>query len=369
MFDIKSYGAEGDGLTDDTKAIQDAINDLDGNGGGQIYIPTGEFKVTETLVVRYSKNIEIVGNGLSSQIAWSFDGTLFRWDVSAEWTSIRNFKVSPKVKMDTSSWAFDFTQGCERSTIFDHVIIQDLGYAVGSGIRMANNRALTNVDTVAIRDCFIGVVIGTGISLGAGSQIDIRGGRIIGDGATNQSVGIHLTGNNGGVHIVTTDIIAHHIGVLIDNKISLGSNREVFITHATLDACTTGLLIDDSSYVSVSGCWAASCFRENILIQHSNPLLIINGGTIFNAGAIAMEPGRADGLVANSGSFILQGVAIRNNKGRAVWVPNPACRKFIISGCKIYSNRMGLDLTAGSQYVVILRAVEYWTFLRLAKVG
>jgi hypothetical protein len=65
-------------------------------------------------------------------------------------------------------------------------------------------------------------------------------------------------GNNGGVHIVDTDIIVLGTAILIEDTYGYGSNREIFLSHATMDSCGTGLAVADSSYVSVAGLWAAS---------------------------------------------------------------------------------------------------------------
>ena len=42
-FNIKDYGAVGDNVTDNTKAIQNAINAADNAGGGKVIIPAGEY--------------------------------------------------------------------------------------------------------------------------------------------------------------------------------------------------------------------------------------------------------------------------------------------------------------------------------------
>lgn|SRR5574341_498384 len=44
LFNVKSYGAKGDGTTDDTTAIQSAINAAQTNGGGIVFFPEGIFK-------------------------------------------------------------------------------------------------------------------------------------------------------------------------------------------------------------------------------------------------------------------------------------------------------------------------------------
>lgn len=45
---IKNWGAVGDGITDDTAALQAALD----SGAGTLYIPTGLYRVTTTLRIR-----------------------------------------------------------------------------------------------------------------------------------------------------------------------------------------------------------------------------------------------------------------------------------------------------------------------------
>jgi hypothetical protein len=46
VFNVKAYGAKGDGSTDDTAAIQTAINACQTAGGGTVYFPTGNYQIT-----------------------------------------------------------------------------------------------------------------------------------------------------------------------------------------------------------------------------------------------------------------------------------------------------------------------------------
>jgi parallel beta-helix repeat protein len=48
---VRFFGAKGDGVTDDTRAIQNAINYLNGLGGGTLVFPTGRYKVTSQITL------------------------------------------------------------------------------------------------------------------------------------------------------------------------------------------------------------------------------------------------------------------------------------------------------------------------------
>lgn len=64
---VKEFGAVGNGIVDDTVAFQNAINSL-GVRGGKLYVPSGKYKITDTLDI--DNSIHIIGEG------WSMvDGT------------------------------------------------------------------------------------------------------------------------------------------------------------------------------------------------------------------------------------------------------------------------------------------------------
>lgn len=60
VFNVAAYGATGDGITDDTAAIQDAWDALTGAGAGVLYFPTGNY-LTTGLVFQSGANFTLKG--------------------------------------------------------------------------------------------------------------------------------------------------------------------------------------------------------------------------------------------------------------------------------------------------------------------
>jgi hypothetical protein len=72
-FNIKDFGAIGDGVANDTAALQAAINAIP-SIGGSIYIPAGRYKITSTITI-YNKTVSIYGDG-SGQSTAATDGSI-----------------------------------------------------------------------------------------------------------------------------------------------------------------------------------------------------------------------------------------------------------------------------------------------------
>ena len=62
VVNVKDFGAVGDGIADDTAAIQAAINFCASRNGGYVNIPSGTYNLTNPIEIN-SSNIKIEGNG------------------------------------------------------------------------------------------------------------------------------------------------------------------------------------------------------------------------------------------------------------------------------------------------------------------
>lgn len=81
------YGAAGDGKSDDTQALQSALNDLGKtNKSSVLYLPAGTYKITEQLDLSKIRNVAIVGESpdlVSLRWAGAPGGTMLRFQNTA----------------------------------------------------------------------------------------------------------------------------------------------------------------------------------------------------------------------------------------------------------------------------------------------
>lgn len=364
VFNVVSFGAAGDGSSDDTAAINSAVAALVANGTGVLYFPTGKYVVSSTIAIDASQlgPTTIEGDGFGSMLLHGFDADLFSFQSGkgqVAWLTMRSLAIVSTIGAKSpATTAVAFTGGVVKS-LFSGLLVMGSGgipgdtrqtFSAGTAFDLGNV-----TDTVGVRDCVVWDHLGTAVRIGRGSEVRIEGGRMIGLNKPPQSIGVHVTGNNGGVHVISTDLIGNNIGMRLDSSNGAGSNREIFLNHATIDSNWRGLSVFDDSYVSIAGCWTASSNADNIWTAvGSDPLIVIAGGTIFNAGAEGGDPsqGECNGITANGGSFSLSGVAVRNNKGTGIWVPNSAVSDFVVSGCKIFGNGVAVDIGDNSGYLI-----------------
>lgn len=346
-FEVTAFGAKGDGRADDTAAAQAAIDAALAARGGRVHFPSGRYRITGTLRIVSAEHLDLTGDGWSSALLHERDEPLIEWPkgVSCREASVRHLRFfSTGVDKTLDTPVIACRGGLERS-FFSHLFFHG-DKRLGSGI-------VTDVvaDTSTFDHCLMWQVAGTGIRVARGSEVRIFGGRIIGDRSFNPAnVGIHLVGDNGGVHVVTTDLIHLHTCMKVGEP-GRAANREIFVTHATFDSAKHGLWQIDSAYTSVAGCWAASCDEDQVLLDESadGAILSVAGGTIFNGGAYG-RPGAHNGMVARAGTFTLSGVNVRHNKGTGLLV-GPGARHFAVTGCRFHHNGVGARID-GERYAL-----------------
>ena len=64
MRTVTEYGADGDGTGDDRDAIQAAVDDAHRDGGDSVYLPAGDYRITEPITHR--SRVHLVGDGMGA---------------------------------------------------------------------------------------------------------------------------------------------------------------------------------------------------------------------------------------------------------------------------------------------------------------
>lgn len=183
VYNIKDYGAVGDGTTDDQVAIQDTIIAAETAGGGIVFIPQGTYVVSGTPQITGS-NIVVTGTGTGSKIllataAMNGSGTtLGLWVNGGSNVSIRNILVDGNFANVAKNGNYH-----SSSTLWDPIIAEygaqgpkTYQYA-GSGIDAATYlqyRApirISNARNVLVEGCWITNSISAGILID-GSSVD-----------------------------------------------------------------------------------------------------------------------------------------------------------------------------------------------------
>jgi len=92
IYNVTSYGATGDGATNDTSAINSAVAALVAAGGGVLYFPKGTYRTTggHTLSVACT----VLGDGLAVTSLTTVTGTATVFTITSDSVTIRDLSIS-----------------------------------------------------------------------------------------------------------------------------------------------------------------------------------------------------------------------------------------------------------------------------------
>jgi hypothetical protein len=79
IFDVRTFGAVGDSIADDTHAFEAALTA--GASGGVLYTPPGTYRISSVLAVPSALSVQ--GSGWDSILLWTEDADLLVWGAHA----------------------------------------------------------------------------------------------------------------------------------------------------------------------------------------------------------------------------------------------------------------------------------------------
>jgi hypothetical protein len=163
VFDVRDFGAKGDGTTDDTNAVAATLDDM--SAGDVLYFPTGTYLLDDWTTVTVSQPIKIQGNGrwgsvLQSSVTRSFLDIRDSIEISGlgfdSWQHVLDFSNNASI---VSSIAID---SCRFRNCVDGVRYAETNSDSGATAVLVTNNQFSNISGNAIRlsaDVFDSVTI------------------------------------------------------------------------------------------------------------------------------------------------------------------------------------------------------------------
>lgn len=156
VADIRLFGAVGDGVTDDTVAIQAAIDQAAAAGGGLVFVPAGNF-LTGTL--RLKSKAGLVGTGIGSKLKAKSGQTtpvVALDDVNVEKTRLEAVLLDGTLTSgaDAHGLSLDNTGGSGFSFYDSMHIVRDVfvNSPAGRGVYVSNGVREAHLDNVVVNN-------------------------------------------------------------------------------------------------------------------------------------------------------------------------------------------------------------------------
>lgn len=323
IFSVKDFGATGDGTTNDTAAIQAAINAAATAGGGQVYLPPGTYRLNSGISWTAS-NIHLVGAGQGATKILANFATGNVVSVGSSGTnpatcSIRRMSFrSNVVRSSGAGILFTQTYNCSIEDVtFDndspsyyYIDIQIDGYANNfiNVLRRVNCRG---------NNAYAAIVIGANGSI-------VQDIWLVDSVIGGHSYGI-ICYNVSGFYVSNTDVIQCNVGMLTYPNASQ-QVRQIFATNLLLDGSNT-----DGGQIYTNG---GNC----TILEFANCETNFNGTSTSHSGlVISQGSGTIRGInFVNHQSVLNAGDGILILSGSEIVISNPqiSCNSTASSGAK-----------------------------------
>lgn len=334
---VKDFGAVGDGVTDDTAAINAAISRLQTKGGGHLYFPSGTYNVSEAIDLSAIDNLWIDGSGQDNTIIVTSHASapVLYSNADRKYRKFSNFTISSSVTR-TSGAFIDLL--VERRSIIEDLKLT--GWFDGINVR--------GFEETEIRRCKIVNPSGYGAAISAGTF------GLFGSGANLHLIGCFLRGNDDitqnaptgslGLRIFDCDAvygIDMDIGGFIDGDMSVNASVRAdnfFFSQCYFDAtrdghCITVMGAGAKSRWEFSGCWIGSGGT-------------LAGGSNSACGLFLADQGGYNGIQFTGCRFHLsKGSGV--SQGRAGAIQFTGCM-FEGNGTGLSGNQYGFNYTPGA---------------------
>jgi hypothetical protein len=348
VVSVKDFGAVGDGVTDDTAAIQAAVDAAYTNYNKTVFVPNGIYKLTGRITITQGVMIECEGSqGSNESYGTVFkhysNDSCFRWDGSgAQFTGTGGGLLNCLIVKEagySGGNAIEVINQSDTNRCGEMVFHNVLAYGLSSGRwtrgfvfdgTATNTPGARGVRTVHMTKCRAADVTTAGETVVLNQVTHFYAHGLAVDTGSGSAAGITMKGINDGVYLNalgcagTFAIVANDASNATDNLIIDGklggsfTNLDENVSGVVLLATTAGLANKSKTLRVVSskkpGCFIyANANLSNVTGDGTNYQVVLNttiydpfanwGGNVFN--------------VTVAGRYMVTGVVALTNLGAA----------------------------------------------------
>jgi hypothetical protein len=347
IVSVADFGTVGNGVTDDTTAIQNAIDAVGGRGGGVVYFPPGVYAITSLSITTPYTTLK--GTGKFSSVLRITSGTttgVLVTGTSLAMCGIEDLGFDQSVDCTDNTKAMLRTSGVFRFYVRNCFFNGYLGATTGAHTLMwlcGNSITVDHTDGTGGKTSGWYISnINTVSQLGVGAVFgpDGTGGYFINNSIVNSA---RVTGYplcvyavpGGDVHISDSDFIAglkcliSGVNFGIISKLFSDSSQSGFAISGceflTFNGCQfanrvsggagdgVGVVIGNSKNLTFQGCHAINCGTDGVQIANDTDTITwIGGSVVDNNITVTSAAHNGFTIAANTNGFKIIGVTIGN---------------------------------------------------------
>jgi hypothetical protein len=339
VYNVKDYGATGDGTTDDTTAIATAmVAAVAAAPGGAVYFPSGVYRISDTLSVtlptvtgQHPVSLSIYGDGIENTIIEQNTGNKGVFfiqsdereaNVSLREFGIRNTSVTTLSSVPAIKVQFNEDAANDAEPNFKLFRVAILAFSV------------TGSTPIGFRSFGIGLQL-INVHGGTINEYNYNGGNVAGN---NQGTGIQIEAIPGpyspgkkclGITVLNSQIHACEVGIRIKDE-----PEGIQVLQSTILGVGTGIKTDYMYHLSVDDC--------HFNINGYNPVAAIEATGI--------------GIVSRLDGLMVQNCLIFPDSASTIGIvgelnESVICNNIIHGSTPGNANRIGIKLKAGSEGV------------------
>lgn len=322
-FNVLQYGATGNGSTDDTSAIQSAINAA--SGGGVVFFPPGTYKITTPLSMSH-QGTRLLGTGLLSIIQPSsgFSGANMI-TITANFCGVAGFSIqyaNPTYSSNPTADAIQITGSsatfindvyfqaingwCIQSTAtatanYNTRITECRGYQCKQFIHLLGVAASSFAGTNTITNCY-GNQIENGDCYFLEDIQDVLMTNIFGETAAGSGNSIHIKGAVASCYIENFDLGPYPGpatgAIVLMEQSANGVPNQIGLCNGVIEGGSTGVTISNATNTSVRCSKIFNCGSQGINITGGDSIVI--EGCHFSGNGVTGSSGKYEMQIAGN---------------------------------------------------------------------